>query len=222
MAARLPQPLGFPPDAAQLPMNTFQALSAGLSQPLLDKAWSDLSANIYDIKTKYAARGFPLPPGAMYAEISDRYKEDMPARAEIIFDACCQAYSACAPKPDASEFSKQIADAIKTEHTRVIATGEAEFIQLNAFSKNPNLEIVLINYKSSITSEFSRLLTYYSSKAVVFVSQHENKAFEGETDTDTPKHWYQRPIGNIGLTILGGVFLALAIYLIKQYVGIPL
>lgn len=36
------------------------------------------------------------------------------------------------------------------------------------------------------------------------------------------KEWYQRPVGIVGLTIFAGVIIALAMYLIKKHLGIPL
>lgn len=35
-------------------------------------------------------------------------------------------------------------------------------------------------------------------------------------------HWYQKPLGIIGLTIVGGLLLAGAVYLIRQHLGVPL
>lgn len=42
------------------------------------------------------------------------------------------------------------------------------------------------------------------------------------TNSTENKEWYQRPIGIIGLTIFSGIILALAIYLVKKHIGIPL
>ena len=43
-----------------------------------------------------------------------------------------------------------------------------------------------------------------------------------QSASPTPHHWYQRPIGIIGLTVIGGVLVILVVYLIKQYIGLAL
>lgn len=138
------------------PMKTFPLLCKGLYEPLLEKAWERLHSSTDEITGKYASRGFPIPPGAMYVEIGERYKADIPTRAEIIFDACCQAYKTSTPKPVAEEFSKELLGAITTEQDRILASGEARFNE---------------QYKSEILSEGRRLLRYYSSKAIVFLGE---------------------------------------------------
>jgi hypothetical protein len=43
-----------------------------------------------------------------------------------------------------------------------------------------------------------------------------------QSASTTPHHWYQRPIGKIGLTVIGGVLVILVVYLIKQHLGLAL
>lgn len=43
-----------------------------------------------------------------------------------------------------------------------------------------------------------------------------------QSASNSPHPWYQRPIGNIGLTVIGGVLVVLVAYLIKQYLGLAL
>ena len=43
-----------------------------------------------------------------------------------------------------------------------------------------------------------------------------------QNSSNIPHHWYQRPIGNIGLSVIGGVLVILVVYLVKQYSGLAL
>lgn len=153
------------------PMKSFSILCKGLYEPLLEKTWERLHSSTEEITRKYASRGFSIPPGAMYAEIGECYKAYIPMRAEIIFDSCCQAYKASTPKPRTEEFSKELLDAITREQDRILASGEARFNQFNAQFMIPAYQTLLERYKSEILSEGRRLLGYYSSKAIVFLSE---------------------------------------------------
>lgn len=42
------------------------------------------------------------------------------------------------------------------------------------------------------------------------------------TNNSGSNHWYQKPIGIVGPTVFGGVLVAIAIYIIRTQLGIPL
>ena len=200
-------------------MSPFSALSKGLFQPMCDKASEDLFRNTDEIAAKFAARRFPLPPGAMLSEISSRYAKEITTRAAIIFDCCCQAYKSSSRKPGADEFSKEITDALTSQHGTIAATGEHVLRQYLAYDHRHSQQIIDI-YNQEISSEGRRMLTYYSAKATAFFG--EENAEELTHNNAAIHHWYQRPIGIIGITVISGIIVALAIYLIRQHSDIPL
>jgi len=151
--------------------NTFPILCRGLYEPLIEKAWEGLNVSTKEIANKFASRGFSIPPGMEYAEIVECYKADIPIRAEIIFDNCCQAYKASTPKPGAEEFTKELLDAITREQDRILSSWKAHFDQFNAQFMIPDYQIFIESYKSEILSEGRRSLRYYSSKAIVFMGE---------------------------------------------------
>ncbi len=53
-------------------------------------------------------------------------------------------------------------------------------------------------------------------------SQPRADVVPSQSASNSPHHWYQRPIGNIGLTVIGGVLVILVVYLIRQYLGLAL
>lgn len=203
------------------PMKTFSELCKGLYEPLLEKTWQKLHSSTKEIAGKYASRGFSIPPGTMYVEIGECYKADIPKRAEIIFDSCCQAYRASALKPEAEEFSKELTDAISREQNRILASGEADLNQFNVQFKIPTYQATLERYKSEVLSEGRRLLKHYSARANVFLGESAELA-SSQSASNSTYHWYQRPIGNIGLSVVGGVLVVLIFYLFKLYLGLAL
>jgi hypothetical protein len=200
-------------------MSPFSALCNGLYQPLLDKSSKELFGNTDEIAAKYAARGFPLPPGVMLSEISDQYEKELEIRARIFFDCCCQAYKSSSQKPKAEDFSKQIQNEITSQQENISATGEDVLKQYMKHDDPYPLQIIDI-YKQRISSEGRRLLTYYAAKATVFLA--ESNAEEFARKNANVFHWYQRPIGIIGITVLAGLIVLLAAYLIKQNLDIQL
>lgn len=200
-------------------MSPFSALSNGLIQPMCGKASKDLFSHTDEIAAKFAARGFPLPPGAMLGEISARYEKEIEIRAEIIFDCCCQAYKSSSRKPDADEFLKEITNALTSQHGSITATGEHVLKQYLAHDHHHSQQIIDI-YNQKMSSEGRRLLTYYSAKATAFLGQ--SNAEELARANSANHHWYQRPIGIIGITVFAGIIVVLATFLIKLHSDIPL
>ena len=189
---------------------------------MLDKAWEDLHRSIQEITAKYAARRFPIPPGAMYSEILGRYKADILAQAQIIFESCCQAYKSSSPKPLAEEFSNEVVSAITLEQGRISATAEHQFAEFNGRFKIPSFETILEQCKSELSSEGRRVANYYSSRATAFVGESLLEATRGQEFSSSANNWYQRPIGIIGITVFATVLGALAIFLIKNHAGLAL
>jgi hypothetical protein len=153
------------------PTKTFPILCKDLYETLLEKAWERLCSRTTEITRKYSSSGFTAPPGPMYAEIGKCYREDLPIRAEIIFDSCCQAYRASASKLGTGEFTKELLDAIRREQDRILASGEGLYNQYNAQFMIPSYHELLERYKNEVLSEGRRLLRYYSSKAIVFLGE---------------------------------------------------
>ena len=199
-------------------MKIFSKLCRGLYEPLLQKTSEKLYSSTNEITEKFASRGFSIPPGAMYAEIGECYKENISPRAEIIFDSFCQAYKSSTPKPRAAEFSKELLEAIMKEQHGILASGEAHFDQFNAQFKIPAYQTLIERYKSEVMSEGRRLLKYYSSKADLFIGE----ATAELASRISPHHWYQRPAGIIALAVIGTVLAALVVYLIRQNFGLAL
>lgn len=200
-------------------MSPFSTLSKGLFQPMCDKASEDLFSCTDEIAAKFAARGFPLPPGAMLSEISARYEKELTLRAEIIFDCCCQAYKASRRRPGADAFSNEITDALKAQHGNITATGEHALRQYLNHDHQHSQKIIDI-YNQKMSSEGQRILTYYSAKAAAFFG--ESNAEQMARNNTAIHHWYQRPIGIIGITVFAGIIVVLATFLINTHYDIPL
>lgn len=200
-------------------MSHFSALSNGLLQPMCSNASKDLFSHTDEIAAKFAARRFPLPPSAMLSEISARYEKEITIRAEIIFDCCCQAYKSSSRKPNADQFLKEITNALTSQHGSITATGEHVLKQYLAHDHHHSRQIIEI-YNQKMSSEGRRLLMYYSAKATAFFG--ESNAEEFARVNAANHHWFQRPIGIIGITGFAGIIVVLATYLIKLHSGIPL
>lgn len=189
---------------------------------MLRKAWEDIRRDIEKITAKHAARGFPIPSGAMYSEIWGRYKADISIRAKIIFESCCQAYKSSSPKPQAADFSNEIVSTITEEYGRITATAEHQFAQFNGQYNIPSFVTILEQYKRELSSEGRRVVDYFFSRATAFVGESLLEAARSQEFNSSANNWYQRPIGIIGITILATVLGALAIFLLKNYADLPL
>lgn len=200
-------------------MSPFSALCNGLYQPLLGTAWKELCSSTDAIAAKYAAQGFPLPPGAMLSEISDRYEQEIAIRAEIIFECCCQAYKASSQNSKTEDFSTEIQDAIKFQQSVISASGEDVLKRYMAHNHQNSQQVTSI-YNQKISTEGMRLLTYYSARATAFLG--ESTAKELTRINGSVHHWYQRPIGIVGITIFAGLIVLFATYLIKHHLDIQL
>lgn len=203
-------------------MDTFSTLCRGLYQPILDKVCEDLQRDIGQITAKYAARRFPVPPGAMYSEIWERYKAEISVRAKVIIKCCRQAYKSCSPKPDAEEFSNEVVSAITQEQCRITATASHQFAEFNGRYSIPAFDIILEQYKSNLSSEGRRVTNCYASRATAFVEESLLEATRSQELNRSANNWYQRPIGITGITVLASVLSALAIFLIKNHAGLAL
>lgn len=203
-------------------MKTFSTLCRGLYQPVLEKAWRDLSRDIEEITGKYAARGFPIPPGVMHLEIWERYKTDISFRAQIVFEYCCQAYNSSAQKPQKEEFSNEISSAIKTEQGRITAAAEHQFSEFNGRFGIPSFEIASKQYISELSSEGRRVANYFSAKATAFFGESQLEIARDQQRNRESDKWHQRPLGIVGISVLAALIGAMVLYLLRNHVGIAL
>jgi hypothetical protein len=140
-----------------------------LYEPLLEKEREDRQKIISGITSKYASRGFSIPPGAMYADIGKCYKDALPIRARIVFDSCCEVYKGTVKKPRTEVFIKEILGAIQLERELITTSGNKDFNFYNTQFEIPSFATLLERYQSEISAEAKRQSQYYSSKAKLFV-----------------------------------------------------
>lgn len=150
---------------------TFELFSKDIYIPLIEKRSEELNEVISAILTQFAVSGFPLPPGAMYAKISKSCKDDLPIRAKMIFDGCCQSYKCCENTPRLEEFNKEIAEAITLEAKRLAARANQILKQQHVRFKIPHFEAHIEYNENEISSEGRRLVRYYAAQAAIFVKE---------------------------------------------------
>ena len=190
----------------------FSRLCKDLYEPLVEQSLLKLQAQVNAIPAIYAARRFPLPPGAMYSQIALCYQESLPDRARIIFDSCCKAYRVATRKPSLAAFMQEIVEAISTNKKQLIDDWEHQLCQYNARFNIPNFDAIRDIMSRQIDSEGLRLTRSYSAEAVVF---------HGDAGVETIP-WFQRPIGVVGLAVIGGILVVLLGFVIKEHLGLSL
>lgn len=160
------------------PVNTenrnFESLSRGLYEPLIEKQEEELSEMVSQVLSKFAASGFPIPPGSMYIEISKAYKETLAPRAAVIWKESFKAYNACFDKPTKKEFQKLLVDALSSEARRLISGVEQILEQHNTQFKIPDLKMFVSQNEYEISSEWRRLERYYLAQSETSIATSES------------------------------------------------
>jgi len=198
-------------------MSKFQDLSRGLYEPLLENAWQKLKEESNAVHERYANRGFSIPPGAMYADSKKLHLSEVEARAEVIFNCCCQAYKSSHPKPTVNEFIAEVVDAISRQSQAIEATLMHQIEMFHNQFNIPSFEVITSNHKRDFSSQRSKLARQLTAKVSAFIGELSSDLRNANSSS-----WHQKPIGVIWISVVGTVLASFAIYLIRERIGVKL
>ncbi|MGH8718328.1 MAG: hypothetical protein ACREV0_05205 [Burkholderiales bacterium] len=156
---------------------SFEFLSKALCEPVIETQEEELTEIIAEILRKDAARGFPIPPGSMYIEVSKAHKENLVPRAAAIWRESLKAYNACRDKPTKKGFEKLLVDALSSEARRLTSGVERMLEQHNAQFKIPDLETFVSQNEYEISQECRRLERYYLAQCDISIETSKSSGW---------------------------------------------